>query len=89
MFSIDHFDTLSEFQRGELAGKIIGKYGINIFAISRATKGIKAYLDLKKANSALTFETLTKATAQESEALLQSTQRWQQLHAKTVDAARM
>lgn len=81
----DHFDTLSEFQRGELAGKIIGKYGINIFAVSRAAKGIKAYLDLKKANSALTFETLAKATAQQSTALLQSSEKWRQRHVKAIE----
>ncbi|MBI2743651.1 MAG: tetratricopeptide repeat protein [Chlamydiales bacterium] len=87
----DRFDQLDEFQKGTLTGKIIGKYGISIFAVSKAAKGVQAYLNLKKANSALSFETLARSAVHESEALLQTSQTWRTQHnaAKAIKTAQL
>lgn len=82
---VDHYNQFSEFQKGELIGKIIGKYSINIFAVSGSAKIIKAYHDLKKANYALTFEALSKNSPQEAEKLLSTAQKWNEKHLKTID----
>jgi|GEM_PF-2448724 len=60
----DHL--LSDFDRGQLVGLIIGKYGTDILFPKYAIKAVKSYHDLKKANQILTFEALASAeTAQE------------------------
>lgn len=53
---IGNWGQLNQEQRGKLAGLIIGKYGVEIFAGSSLAKGIKVYQDLKRANNLLTFE---------------------------------
>ena len=56
---IQHYDELSEFQRGKLIGHVIGEYGIDIFLSQHGIAVAKHYLDLKKANQLLTLEALS------------------------------
>lgn len=51
-----HWDSLTDNNRGLLAGTVVGKYGVEIFATYGITKGIKAYRDLSRANKTLTLE---------------------------------
>lgn len=51
-----NWDQMSDQQRGELTGYLIGRHGFEIFAIAGSTKLMKAYRDLKRANNMLTFE---------------------------------
>ena len=53
---VTNWDQLSQQQKGELTGFIIGKYGIDIFVAYGSTKCMETYGALKKANNALTFE---------------------------------
>lgn len=50
------WDELEPLAKGEQTGQIIGKYGIEIFATMGATKAVKAFQDLKRANNLMTFE---------------------------------
>jgi len=53
---VQNWDTLPQMDRGEVAGQIIGKYGVDIFAGVGIAKCMRAYRGLKKANDLLTFE---------------------------------
>ena len=56
---IENWGTLKAQRKGELSGLVIGKYGVDIFAGIGITKGIKAYRELKRANSLLNFDAMT------------------------------
>jgi hypothetical protein len=45
---VTNWNHLSERERGELTGYIIGKHGIEVFAIAGSAKLIKAYQDLRE-----------------------------------------
>lgn len=53
---VEKWDDLSYRQKGDMAGHIIGKYGVDIFSGAALTKGVKTYRNLKRANNLLTFE---------------------------------
>jgi hypothetical protein len=53
---VTNWDQLSQQDRGELTGFIIGKYGIDVFVAYGSAKCMETYSALKKANQALTFE---------------------------------
>ncbi len=53
---VTNWESLSQKERGELSGYLIGKYGVNVFACAGSVKLSQAYRDLKKANNLLTFE---------------------------------
>lgn len=53
---VTNWDALSQKERGELTGYLIGKHGISVFACAGSVKLTKAYNDLKKANNLFTFE---------------------------------
>jgi tetratricopeptide (TPR) repeat protein len=53
---ITNWDHLTQKERGEISGYLIGKYGIDIFFMAGSAKMMKAYQDLKRANNVLTFE---------------------------------
>jgi tetratricopeptide (TPR) repeat protein len=53
---VSNWDQLSDQQRGEMTGYLIGKHGLEVFVIAGSTKLMKAYRDLKRANNILTFE---------------------------------
>lgn len=59
----DNFAELSEAEKGEQLGHIIGKYGIEIFAGSVTCKGINAYKNLKNANRICNLETMSISNA--------------------------
>jgi tetratricopeptide (TPR) repeat protein len=62
------WDTLKNEERGELTGRIIGKYGVDILLAKSAVKAVKSYRDLKRANNAMTFESM--ALSPENNALI-------------------
>jgi hypothetical protein len=66
---IEKWDELESEQKGEIAGNIIGKYGIDIFAGVGVTKVMKSYRDLKRANNLMTFEAM--AISERNKALIQ------------------
>jgi tetratricopeptide (TPR) repeat protein len=53
---VTNWDHLTQKQRGEISGYLIGKYGVDIFFMAGSAKMMKAYQDLKRANNVLTFE---------------------------------
>jgi tetratricopeptide (TPR) repeat protein len=53
---VHNWDTLPDTERGEIAGLVIGKYGVDIFAGAGIAKCMNAYRNLKKANNLMTFE---------------------------------
>jgi len=73
--TIINWDALTPQSRGEQVGYIIGKYGVDIFAVGGLIKGFKAYLNLKKANALLTFERCAKSESEMHAILAQSIKR--------------
>lgn len=53
---VTNWDHLTQKERGEISGYLIGKYGVDIFFMAGSAKMMKAYQDLKRANNILTFE---------------------------------
>ncbi len=53
---VTNWNQLSEGNRGELAGYLIGKYGVDVFAFAGSAKVMEAYRNLKRANQLLNFE---------------------------------
>ena len=48
------------WEKGKIIGTVIGKYGMEFFTCFATIKGFKLYRELKKANGALTLQTLTQ-----------------------------
>jgi tetratricopeptide (TPR) repeat protein len=70
-------DQLSNFSKGQLVGRAIGKYGTDIFLAKYATGAIAAYRELKQANQLMTLEAL--ATPEKTQAILAgAAKRWNQ-----------
>jgi len=82
---INRYDKLTEFQKGELMGKAIGKYTVDIFAMSGSIKLIKAYQNLKKANNALTLDVLSQASPQEIDKTLSLAKKWNEKHRAAIE----
>jgi len=80
---IEKWKDFDQRKRGEMIGHIIGKYGVDIFATVGIAKGIKAYRNLKRANSLMTLEALSLSKANkaliEAEALRKKALRQQML----------
>lgn len=57
---VTNWNALTERQRGELCGYIIGKYGVDVFACAGSSKLMDTYRNLKRANAQLTFSVLLK-----------------------------
>ena len=55
-YLVKNWNELSESQRGEMTGYLLGKYGVDIFASIGSAKLMKSYEELKKANQILNFE---------------------------------
>lgn len=55
-YLVTNWDQLPHQQQGMLCGYLIGKYGIDIFAVAGSAKMMEAYRNLKRANNMLTFE---------------------------------
>lgn len=53
---VTNWDHLTQKERGEISGYLIGKHGVDIFFMAGSAKMMKAYQDLKRANNVLTFE---------------------------------
>ncbi len=53
---VTNWDHLTQKERGEISGYLIGKYGVDIFFMAGSAKMMKTYQDLKRANNVLTFE---------------------------------
>lgn len=77
-YLIENWNTLEDREKGTFSGRIIGKYGVDIFAGMGIKKGLRYYQNLKKANGVMTYESmkcsqankqLIQATAKERAAL--------------------
>jgi tetratricopeptide (TPR) repeat protein len=53
---VENWDNFGDFERGEKAGYILGRYTVDIFVGAGVAKGMRALRDLRKANNLLTFE---------------------------------
>lgn len=82
----DHYEKLSESEKGQYIGSVIGKYGVEIFAGGLAIKGVKvcskginAYRNLRNANRVCNLEGMalssTNKTTITSSALQHASQR--------------
>ena len=68
-----NWDTLSDYERGNKTGYIIGKYGVDILAPGAALKGIKKYRQLKRINSMFTVECCVASEANKAKIIEAST----------------
>lgn len=71
------WETLTEFRKGELTGKIIGRYGVDLFAGAGLVKCMKEYRDLKRANALLTLEACAISEPNAAKILQESQKRWE------------
>lgn len=62
---IQRYDQLGNFEKGELIGHVVGKYGTDIFLTAGSTTAIKYYRDLKRANQLMTLEALASELGKE------------------------
>lgn len=70
---VTNWDTLNHKTRGEKAGFVLGKYGVDIFCAYGTTKFIQAYKNLRQTNSLCNLKTLTVSTQHQLE-MLQATE---------------
>ncbi len=64
------FPNLSNKEQGELIGRVIGKYGLDIFAGLATTEGFSAYKALKETNYIATLRALSNpSTKQQTETI--------------------
>lgn len=71
----ENWEKSSSFEKGELLGNIIGKYGTDIFLTGASIKTLKAYRNLRKANDLMTLEGMAKAIKKDK--LLDLSKNWQ------------
>ncbi|NGX42073.1 MAG: hypothetical protein K940chlam7_00349 [Chlamydiae bacterium] len=64
-----NWDTLSDYDRGNKTGYIIGKYGVDILAPGAVMKGVKKYRQLKRLNSMFTVECCVVSEAKKAKIL--------------------
>ena len=64
-----NWDTLSDYERGNKTGYIIGKYGVDILAPGAVMKGVKKYRQLKRINSMFTVECCIASEAKKAKIL--------------------
>lgn len=72
---VKHYDNLKDYEKGQLIGHAIGKYGVDIFLGKQGAKCIKAYRDLKKANQAMTLQALVSPETAQT-ILTEAGKRW-------------
>jgi tetratricopeptide (TPR) repeat protein len=65
---IKKWRSMDSYQAGNMAGYIVGKYGIDIFIGTGSVKALQLYRNLKRANAVMTLE--TAASSKHSEELL-------------------
>jgi len=75
---LSNWDKLSDFERGEKSGYIIGKYGVDILIPGTAIKGIKKLRQLKRANTMFTLECCAVSQVKKTKVIKKSAE-----HAKT------
>jgi tetratricopeptide (TPR) repeat protein len=59
----ENFNSLTDHEKGELVGYVVGKYGVDIFAGSAAIKSVSAYKKLKAANQICNLESMAISTS--------------------------
>ena len=74
---------LSEEKQGWVIGRIIGKYGIEIFALTGSVKAMKAYRNLKKANSILTLSQVSRTSTQ-ARIIQETANKWRKMHIESI-----
>lgn len=70
---IRNWDSLTSYQKGEGAGFVIGKYGVDILAFEGVAAGAKYYKALKNASALATLETVAKGGASSKKVMAQAT----------------
>ncbi|MFX0209605.1 MAG: tetratricopeptide repeat protein, partial [Candidatus Hodarchaeota archaeon] len=80
-------DVLTDYQRGELIGCIIGRYGTDFLLIAGISKGVKSFRDLKRANEILTLENMNQSLIKR-EFLEEFSYLWQKEAAQQIDQIR-
>lgn len=67
-----NWSNLTDYERGEQVGYIIGKYGVDILAPGVAINGIKKFRHLKRANTMFTIECCVTSQSKRAKLLKQS-----------------
>ncbi len=71
---------LSQYQRGEKLGYIIGKYGVDVFVTAGVVKGLSSFRALKRANTMMTLEASAQSGTKKAQIISKSDSylhRWQ------------
>lgn len=74
---LSEWKQLDSYQRGDLSGKILGKYGFNFFSGAAVVKGIhavKSLREVKKANQLFTLELISREELTKQQILEKSSQ---------------
>jgi hypothetical protein len=58
---VKRWHSINTFEQGRFIGKIIGKYGVDIFACAGTMKIVKAYHELKYTNASMTLSACAKS----------------------------
>lgn len=69
---LEQWDNISDYDRGEKIGYIIGKYGVDILAPGAALSGVKKFRQFKRANTMLTLECSIASQEKKAKLLNQS-----------------
>lgn len=72
----EKWHRLSDYEKGQYCGFIIGKYGINLFMQAGSWKGMKLYRDLRRANAIMMLETASFSSKLAREVLEKSSREW-------------
>lgn len=74
---VANFEQLNDYQKGELVGTALGKYGVGLFSGAGVLKCMKSYRDLQRANNLLTLQACTASEANAAAIMQEATKRWQ------------
>ena len=72
---VQDYDQLSDYEKGNLMGRVIGKYGTDIFLCKYSVTAVKAYRNMKRANQLMTLEMLSSSNGAQT-VLKESVGRW-------------
>lgn len=69
---IEKWEQLSEQEKGEYIGYVIGRYGVDVLAGFGCARGIQLYRNIKRANAAMTLEAAALSPANLQELAIES-----------------
>lgn len=82
-----NWDSLTDYERGNQIGYIIGKYGLDVLIPGAIIKGIKKYRHLKRLNSMFTVECCMASEAKQAK-ILEASAKHAAIRTTVVDAAK-